>query len=469
MEDSQHDDWTPDPSEHSAPESAEQRARRRAVEIAQDARFCMLTSAAGDGALHARPMTPQQVTDQLEAWFFVSRGSEQAADVARRAAGEPVLRRVHRLALGRGPGDGGRRPGPGQGDVEPGRRGVVPGRSRRPGPGAAEGGRRVGGVLEGARRARRLRCCRSSRRRSTASRCAASRASSTSTDAAVAGRGGCPGNRHETASLVEEVALATVTRPPRWSRRLPWQPSRDRLAGRGGCPGNRPRPVVACGPAPRSAVRSPDFETARSPGQPRGWPACSLTGFRDASRVPSLRSGARRRSSIRAPSLRLTSQARSAEGRAERASAFAFAGPLPARLVRRIPRFRHAHRIPLTMKERSSRGLIRGSGESSSLPAGAEADERRRGGVGWAARRSRRPGRPPATRPAPPGRASRRAPRRPRRRRPGSVEDVTHRAPACSQAAVMPTTSSPERTEARPSSHDESTTMSGVCGSWSMS
>ena len=84
MEDSQHDDWTPDPSEHSAPESAEQRARRRAVEIAQDARFCMLTSAAGNGALHARPMTPQQVTDQLEAWFFVSRSSEQAADVARR-------------------------------------------------------------------------------------------------------------------------------------------------------------------------------------------------------------------------------------------------------------------------------------------------------------------------------------------------------------------------------------------------
>ena len=33
----------------------------------------------------------------------------------------------------------------------------------------------------------------------------------------------------------------------------------------------------------------------------------------------------------------------------------------------------------------------------------------------------------------------------------------------------MPTTSSPERTDARPSSQDESTTIAGVCGSWSMS
>ncbi len=84
MEDSQHDDWTPDLTEHPEPESAADRARRRAVEIAQDARVCMLTSAGGDGALHARPMTPQQVTDDLEAWFFVSRASEQAKDIAAR-------------------------------------------------------------------------------------------------------------------------------------------------------------------------------------------------------------------------------------------------------------------------------------------------------------------------------------------------------------------------------------------------
>jgi general stress protein 26 len=84
VEDSQLDDWTPDPTEHRAPESSEDIARRRAVEIAQDARFCMVTSTADDGALHARPMTPQQVTDELEAWFFVSRTSEQARDVAER-------------------------------------------------------------------------------------------------------------------------------------------------------------------------------------------------------------------------------------------------------------------------------------------------------------------------------------------------------------------------------------------------
>jgi len=42
----------------------------------------MVTSTASDGSLHARPMTPQQVSDDLEAWFFISRSSEQAADIA---------------------------------------------------------------------------------------------------------------------------------------------------------------------------------------------------------------------------------------------------------------------------------------------------------------------------------------------------------------------------------------------------
>ena len=84
MEESQHGDWTPDPTERPEPESADDIARRRAVEIAQDARYCMVTSTAADGALHARPMTPQQVTDDLEAWFLISRTSEQATDVAER-------------------------------------------------------------------------------------------------------------------------------------------------------------------------------------------------------------------------------------------------------------------------------------------------------------------------------------------------------------------------------------------------
>jgi len=84
VEDSQLDDWTPDPTEDHSPESSDERARRRVVEIAQDARFCMITSAADDGALHARPMTPQQVNDDLEAWFFISRSSDQAGDLAAR-------------------------------------------------------------------------------------------------------------------------------------------------------------------------------------------------------------------------------------------------------------------------------------------------------------------------------------------------------------------------------------------------
>ena len=85
MEDSQRDDWTPDPTEHQELESTDERARRRCVEIAQDARYCMVTGTADDGALHARPMTPQQVSDDLEAWFFISRSSEQAADLAARS------------------------------------------------------------------------------------------------------------------------------------------------------------------------------------------------------------------------------------------------------------------------------------------------------------------------------------------------------------------------------------------------
>ena len=53
MEESQLDDWTPDPTEHREPESGEDIARRRAVEIAQDARFCMVTSTAATA-----PCTP---------------------------------------------------------------------------------------------------------------------------------------------------------------------------------------------------------------------------------------------------------------------------------------------------------------------------------------------------------------------------------------------------------------------------
>jgi general stress protein 26 len=84
VEDSQLGDWTPDPTEHPEPESREHVARRRAVEIAQDCRFCMVTSSGADGSLQARPMTPQQITDDLEAWFFISRASRHAVDLVQR-------------------------------------------------------------------------------------------------------------------------------------------------------------------------------------------------------------------------------------------------------------------------------------------------------------------------------------------------------------------------------------------------
>ncbi len=46
-------------------------------------RFCMLTSVgvADEGRLHSHPMTPQEVTDGGDTWFFVDGTSEQADNV----------------------------------------------------------------------------------------------------------------------------------------------------------------------------------------------------------------------------------------------------------------------------------------------------------------------------------------------------------------------------------------------------
>ena len=83
MEDSQHDDWTPDPTSARSPSPA----TTRPPPASRDRPGRALLHAdqpAGDGALHARPMTPQQVNDDLEAWFFISRSSDQADDLAAR-------------------------------------------------------------------------------------------------------------------------------------------------------------------------------------------------------------------------------------------------------------------------------------------------------------------------------------------------------------------------------------------------
>jgi general stress protein 26 len=58
-------------------------AQEKVVEIMRGDRFCMLTSVgvADQGRLHSHPMTPQQVTDDGDAWFFIDGTSEQAANV----------------------------------------------------------------------------------------------------------------------------------------------------------------------------------------------------------------------------------------------------------------------------------------------------------------------------------------------------------------------------------------------------
>ena len=58
-------------------------AQDKVVEIMRGDRFCMLTSigVADQGRLHSHPMTPQEVTDEGDVWFFVDGTSEQAANV----------------------------------------------------------------------------------------------------------------------------------------------------------------------------------------------------------------------------------------------------------------------------------------------------------------------------------------------------------------------------------------------------
>jgi general stress protein 26 len=66
-------------SESQSPELAQSKV----VEIMRGDRFCMLTSigVADQGRLHSHPMTPQEITDDGDAWFFVDGTSEQAANI----------------------------------------------------------------------------------------------------------------------------------------------------------------------------------------------------------------------------------------------------------------------------------------------------------------------------------------------------------------------------------------------------
>lgn len=51
--------------------------------IMRDQRFCMLTTFATEGDLHSHPMTPQQVDDTGDAWFFLDNTSETATNLAK--------------------------------------------------------------------------------------------------------------------------------------------------------------------------------------------------------------------------------------------------------------------------------------------------------------------------------------------------------------------------------------------------
>lgn len=56
-------------------------AQDKVVSIMKDQRFCMVTSVGPEGRLHAHPMTPQEVTEDGDVWFFVDKSSEQAHNI----------------------------------------------------------------------------------------------------------------------------------------------------------------------------------------------------------------------------------------------------------------------------------------------------------------------------------------------------------------------------------------------------
>ncbi len=50
----------------------------KVLEIMRSDRFCMLTSVGDQGRLQSHPMTPQEVTDDGDVWFFIDTSSDQA-------------------------------------------------------------------------------------------------------------------------------------------------------------------------------------------------------------------------------------------------------------------------------------------------------------------------------------------------------------------------------------------------------
>lgn len=55
--------------------------KEQIVEIMRGERFVMLTTVSADGALHSHPMTPQEVTEDADVWFFIGLQGEQADEI----------------------------------------------------------------------------------------------------------------------------------------------------------------------------------------------------------------------------------------------------------------------------------------------------------------------------------------------------------------------------------------------------
>lgn len=55
--------------------------KEQIVDIMKGERFVMLTTVSHDGKLHSHPMTPQQVTDDADVWFFIGLQGEQADEI----------------------------------------------------------------------------------------------------------------------------------------------------------------------------------------------------------------------------------------------------------------------------------------------------------------------------------------------------------------------------------------------------
>lgn len=66
-------------SHHDAPADLEQ---TKVLDIMRSDRFCMMTTVGDQGRLHSHPMTPQEVTEAGDVWFFIDRTSDQAANLA---------------------------------------------------------------------------------------------------------------------------------------------------------------------------------------------------------------------------------------------------------------------------------------------------------------------------------------------------------------------------------------------------